>query len=103
MATVGSAAHWPAGSAGKKGRRALLAVAVMALIPRLYLLCTTTILPGDEDRDWIPLASTISLAPDSWSAPIRGKYHGALPAYGIALGRFAFGANEIGDRGLRVV
>lgn len=81
----------------------LLAVAVVALIPRLYLACTTTFMPGDEDRGWIPLAASISLAPNSWHAPLRGTHHGALPAYGVALGRLVLGKNEIGSRGLSIV
>jgi 4-amino-4-deoxy-L-arabinose transferase-like glycosyltransferase len=78
-------------------RWVLLLVALVALIPRVYVALTTTYV-WDEERDWIPLAKTISVTPSDWHTPIRGSYHPALPAYGIALGRFVFGANEIGTR-----
>lgn len=75
----------------------LLLVALVALIPRLYVALTTTYV-WDEERDWIPLAKSISIVPSDWHTPIRGSYHPALPAYGIALGRFLLGSNEVGTR-----
>lgn len=75
----------------------LLLVALMALIPRLYVATTTTYV-WDEERDWIPLANSISLEPATWNTPIRGAYHPALPAYGIALGRAVLGHNVLGSR-----
>lgn len=51
----------------------------------------------DEDRDWIPLAKSISFSPEALNLPVRG-YHPALAAYGIALGRAVFGPSEVGSR-----
>jgi hypothetical protein len=80
----------------------LTLVAIVALIPRLYVATTTTYL-YDEQRDWIPLANSISFSPGSWHTPVRGDYHPALPAYGMALGRALLGPNELGTRAVGII
>lgn len=79
-----------------------LLVCVAGFALRLFIAVSTTYL-WDEDRDWIPLAEQISLRPNSLSLPIRGEYHPAVPAYGIALGRSILGKNELGSRGAGVL
>ena len=89
-------------TSSRTSRRALLVLALIALVPRLYVALTTTYL-YDEQRDWIPLANSISLEPSSWNTPIRGAQHPALPGYGIALGRALLGHNEFGTRAVGLI
>ena len=89
-------------TSSRTSRKALLVLTLIALVPRLYVALTTTYL-YDEQRDWIPLANSISLEPSSWNTPIRGAQHPALPGYGIALGRALLGHNELGTRAVGLI
>lgn len=76
---------------------ALWAILAAAVFLRLYLGLTTTYL-WDEDRDWIPVAQSISLSPSSIHLPLRASFHGSLSAYFMAAGSLLFGPTAIGFR-----
>ncbi|MGE0887578.1 MAG: ArnT family glycosyltransferase [Blastocatellales bacterium] len=75
----------------------LLALLIVAFGLRLYLAITTAYL-WDEDRDWIPLAESISFEPGAINLPVRGDFHGALSAYFIKAGAFLIGNTHLGYR-----
>lgn len=64
---------------------------------RFYLASATTYL-WDEDRDWIPIAESISLQPGHLFLPIHEFQHPSLPAYFIKAGSIVLGRNPIGFR-----
>lgn len=64
---------------------------------RLYL-ASITIYLWDEDRDWIPLAQSISFQTENLHLPIRGDFHSALAAYFIKLGTLFLGETILGFR-----
>lgn len=79
----------------------LLLVLLLALVLRLDIALTTTYM-WDEERDWIRLATDISLRPGSFNLPVHG-FHPALPAYFIRTGSLLLGANFLGFRLLSLI
>ena len=73
-----------------------------ALAARLLLVLTSTYL-WDEDREWIRLATSISLHPGSPHLPLQGDTHPILPAYLIHLGSLLVGENPLGFRLLSLI
>jgi hypothetical protein len=77
-------------------------ILVAAFLLRFYAAATTVYI-WDEDREWIPVAQTISFAPGAIHLPVRTLNHGALSAYFIKLGTLVFGDNQIGFRALSLL
>ncbi|HUF71083.1 MAG TPA: glycosyltransferase family 39 protein [Longimicrobiales bacterium] len=75
----------------------ILAIVALGFILRVYL-ASTTILLWDEEGDWIPLATSIHIGDGQTHLPIRGYYHGILPAYLIRLGSLFAGTGPLGYR-----
>jgi 4-amino-4-deoxy-L-arabinose transferase-like glycosyltransferase len=75
----------------------LWTILLIALILRLYLASTTSYI-WDEEREFLPIAQSISLSSDSLHLPIRTQNHGALPAYFIKAGSIIGGENVLGFR-----
>lgn len=70
---------------------------VLGLATRGYMAATTTYV-WDEDRDWIPVARSISLSTTNIELPVRAGQHPALPAYFIRMGSVVVGDNPVGYR-----
>jgi 4-amino-4-deoxy-L-arabinose transferase-like glycosyltransferase len=64
---------------------------------RFYLASVSTYL-WDEEREWIPVAESISFEPGSLNLPIRGEFHPTLPAYFMKAGSLLLGRNQLGFR-----
>jgi hypothetical protein len=61
-------------------------------------MITSSVYLWDEDREWIPLASTIRFDPENLNLPIQGRTHPVLPAYMMRLGTLLWGENPLGFR-----
>jgi 4-amino-4-deoxy-L-arabinose transferase-like glycosyltransferase len=80
----------------------LWAVLLAALGLRLWIAASLAYM-WDEDRDWFPLALSISFDPESLNLPIRGLHHPALPAYLTKLGAVFVGTSHVGYRFFHVL
>ena len=78
-------------------RIALAIVLAIGLAVRLYLATHSTYI-WDEEREWIPVALSISLSPEQFHLPLRTDYHGALAAYLIRLGHELVGDSHLAFR-----
>ncbi|MGE5263673.1 MAG: glycosyltransferase family 39 protein [Acidobacteriota bacterium] len=72
-------------------------ILALAFGMRVYQASVTTYF-WDEERDWIPLAESISFQPQSLNLPLRADYHGALPAYLMEIGGLLLGKDPLGFR-----
>lgn len=80
----------------------VLAILLLALVPRVYLAATEGYL-SDEANTAIPLSETISFTPGRLHLPLRGENHGALPAYVVKASRTLFGTSPLGTRALHLL
>ena len=80
----------------------VLAILLLALVPRVYLAATEGYL-SDEVNAAIPLSQTISFTPGRLHLPLRGENHGALPAYVVKASRSLFGTSPLGTRALHLL
>ena len=77
--------------------RTLLLILSIAFLMRFQI---AVILPyiEVEEKEYIPLAESISLGGESFNLPVRGLHHAALPGYLIKAGSSLFGKNRVGYR-----
>ncbi len=73
------------------------AILLLALCFRIYLILTTTYL-WDEDREWIPLARSISFSGEHVNLPWRSILHTATTAYLAKMGELLLGQTALGYR-----
>jgi hypothetical protein len=75
----------------------LVGILIAAFALRLHVVLGSTY-HFDEEREWIPFAQSISVAPGNVNLPIRAIAHPILPAYFIKLGSLIAGENPLGFR-----
>ncbi len=88
---------------GARGYAAAIAAVLAVGFVLRYYLATHTAYIWDEEREWIPVALSISFAPESVNLPLRTDYHGAFAAYFMRLGEMLFGSSHFGFRAGSVV
>ena len=75
----------------------LILIVSIAFLMRIYLAATLPYIEVEE-KEYIPLAESISLRGDRLNLPIRGWHHPALPAYLIEAGSLLLGKHPVGFR-----
>ena len=78
-------------------KRFLLSIISIAFLIRLFLAATLPYIEVEE-KEYIPLAESISLRGESLNLPIRGWHHPALPGYLIKAGGALLGNHPVGYR-----
>ncbi len=89
-------------AAGTRFDVILVLILLGALAFRVYLGVTARYI-YDEINNAIPLAETISFAPHSLHLPLRGRNHGALPAYVVKASASLFGKSALGYRAGHII
>lgn len=100
IATAAAASTMPV--AGRRIDVVFLALLVAALLLRLHLASTLPYV-HDEENTSIPLAQSISFAPDHLHLPIRAVNHPALPAYFVKASSTLFGTTPLAYRSVHVL
>jgi hypothetical protein len=99
-AVPGTAAAWFSPQARRDG--IFLLILLAALLIRLSVARTAPYF-HDEENNSIPIARSISFAPDHLQLPLRGRNHPALPAYFVKISSTLFGATPLGYRWLHLL